>query len=450
MTTHRHSDSTDWLLTLGPGTSGAGHPPASSAEGVAEATGRLGEGPVAWAVGVGHDLARVVVQAVPELGDGPGRFETLRMGTESVVLRTLLLLADQDAGDFVTEEALLGDREFARRRVSLGNVLRGIRLAHAELVRALMTACQERVPPADHAQQFRRISERLFGLVDDFSSRMTAEYLAEHDRWVTSGAAAREETARMILDGEPVQEEAAGQSLGYPLGGHHLGFVAWSDTEVAAPTTELQQAAARFLRHRGCAVSVIIPTGRTSLWAWGNPSAVEERAEPQLPPDVHVACGSVRTGMAGFRQTHQEAQHAARVMRLNPGAAQVLDYPDVAVASLLSTDLPAIRRFVRDELGALAVDSPHMQQLRETLRHYLRSERSLAASAARLHVARNTVTYRVKRAQELVGHDFGTRLLDVLSALEAAHVLGGAVLRPVSGDTHDATSRRGTALRSAE
>ncbi|MFB6770698.1 PucR family transcriptional regulator [Streptomyces sp. NPDC056337] len=453
MTALRDSDPTDWILALGPGASASVHPPASSADGLAEATGRLGTGPVAWAVGVGYDLAHIAVQEVPELGDGPGQFETLRMGTESVVLRTLLLLADPDAGDFVTEEALLGDREFARRRIGLGNVLRGIRLAHAELVRALMSACQELVPPAGHARQFRRISERLFGLVDDFSSRMTAEYLAEHDRWVTSGAAAREETARMILDGEPVQEEAAGQSLGYPLAGHHLAFVAWSDAEVTAPTTELQQAAARFLRHRGCTVSVIIPTGRTSLWAWGSPSATEGgagQAEPQLPPDVRVACGSVRAGMSGFRQTHQEAQQAARVMRLNPRPAQVLDYPDVAVASLLSSDLPAIRSFVHDELGPLAVDSPHMEQLRETLRLYLRNERGLAASAARLHVARNTVTYRVKRAQELVGHDFGTRLLDVLAALEAAHVLGGAVLRPVSGDTHDATSRRGTALRSAE
>ncbi|WP_411074929.1 PucR family transcriptional regulator [Streptomyces sp. cmx-4-7] len=453
MTAHRDNDPSAWLHALGPEDSGPVRTPVSSAEGVAEATDRLGARPVAWAIDLGYDLAQLVVQEVPELGDGPGQFDTLRMGTESVVLRTLLLLADPGAGDFVTEEALLGDREFARRRIGLGNVLRGIRIAHAELVRALMTACQELVPPAEHARQFRRVSELLFGFVDDFSSRMTAEYLAEHDRWVTSGAAAREETARMILNGEPVREESAGQTLGYPLGGNHLAFVAWSDAEVTVPTTDLQQAAARFLRHHGCAVSLVIPTGRTSLWAWGTPSTAEAEAariEPRLPPDVRVACGSVRAGIAGFRRSHQEAQYAARIMRLNPRAAPVLDYPEVAVASLLSTDLPAVRRFVRDELGALAVDSPHMEQLRDTLRHYLRSERSLATSAARLHVARNTVTYRVKRAQELIGHDVGTRLLDVLAALEAAHVLGTAVLESVSGDTHEATSRRGTNLRSAE
>ncbi|MGY5123178.1 helix-turn-helix domain-containing protein [Streptomyces nigrescens] len=33
---------------------------------------------------------------------------------------------------------------------------------------------------------------------------------------------------------------------------------------------------------------------------------------------------------------------------------------------------------------------------------YLAEERSLRAAADRLHVARNTVTYRVKRAQELL------------------------------------------------
>ncbi len=453
MTAHRDSDPAGWLHALTPGP-GPVREPASSAEGVTAATRHFGPAPVAWAIGVGNDLARVIVDEVPELGDGPGHFETLRMGTESVVLRTLMLLDDADAGPFTTEEALLGDREFARRRIGLGKVLRGVRLAHAELVRALMADCQEIVPAEEHARWFRRISELLFDFVDGFSSHMTAEYLAEHDRWVASGAAAREETARTILNGEPVLEEAAGQSLGYPLNGHHLALVAWSDAEVRVATTELQQAAARFLRGQGCHAHLIIPTGRTSLWAWGSPSATDpERdgrdADPRLPADMRVACGSVRAGVAGFRQSHQEAQYTARVMRLNAHTAPVLDYPEVAVASLLSTDLPATRRFVQDELGALAVDSPHAEQLRETLRHYLRCERSLTASSALLHVARNTVTYRVKRAQQLIGHDVGARLLDVLAALEAAHVLGAAVLRPVPDDTHE-TSRRGAGLRSAE
>ncbi|MGW0857721.1 hypothetical protein [Streptomyces sp. NPDC002690] len=44
-----------------------------------------------------------------------------------------------------------------------------------------------------------RVSERVFEFIDGFSSAMAEEYLAERDRWVTSIAAAREETVRSIL-----------------------------------------------------------------------------------------------------------------------------------------------------------------------------------------------------------------------------------------------------------
>ncbi|MGW5639915.1 helix-turn-helix domain-containing protein [Streptomyces sp. NPDC003832] len=100
---------------------------------------------------------------------------------------------------------------------------------------------------------------------------------------------------------------------------------------------------------------------------------------------------------------------------------------------------------MHDELGPLAEDTAHARQLRDTIRLYLRNERGLAAAAAQLHVARNTVTYRVKRAQTLLGHDLADRLPETMTALEAARVLGSAVLRPAGrpkDGVHDSTSRR--------
>ncbi|MFJ5775200.1 PucR family transcriptional regulator [Streptomyces sp. NPDC093094] len=438
MTAHPRPGPDGWIHRLAPTGAGPAHPPASSERTVAEATEALGEEPVAWAVDLGHRLAEVITRELPELGEGPDLFRTLRMGTESVVLQALLLLTGRQVSAGATEEALLGDREFARRRVGLDKVLRGIRVSHAELSRALMSACQELAPAAEHARQFRRISEALLAYVEDFASGMTAEYLAEHDRWVASGAAAREETVRQILGGEPLREETATRALGYPLRGRHLALVVWHDTELAAPTTDLQQAAAHFLRRRHCTTTLLVPTGRTSLWAWGAPAPAAAGADDEQPgpldlPGIRIACGTRREGLSGFRRSHQEAEAAARVMRLSPRTDPVVGYPDVALASLLSADLTATRRFVHDELAGLAADTPQADQLRETLRHYLRSERSLVVSAARLHVARNTVTYRVKRAQELMGHDVAARLPEVLAALEAAHALGAAVLGPVRG-----------------
>ncbi|MFG3248815.1 PucR family transcriptional regulator [Streptomyces sp. NPDC048187] len=442
MTAHHAPGSAEWIHRLAPGPEDTPPTPASSARSLAEATDRFGPRPVAWAVAVGHELARVAIREVPELGGGPAPFETLRMGTEAATLHTLFLLTDPGSDRAMPEESLLGDREFARRRLGLDKVLRGIRVAHAELAHALMAACQELVPPSERAEQFRRISESLFGFVDAFSSRMTGEYLAEHDRWLTSGAAAREETVRTILDGHPVQREAASALLGYRLEGRHLAVVAWCDDPAGDATGDLQRAAAELLHLRGCASTLVLPTGRTTVWAWGDPQAAAPSApapgEFRAPEGARFACGSVRAGVPGFRHSHQDALHAARVMRLNPHDARpVLGYPDVELAALTSTDLPALRRFVSDQLGGLAVAGRSADQLRRTLRLYLRAERSLTVVAAQLHVARNTVTYRVKRAQELLGHDLTDRLPEVMAALEAAHALGATVLRQAENGSHD-------------
>ncbi|WP_328864407.1 PucR family transcriptional regulator [Streptomyces sp. NBC_00304] len=442
MTAHHDPAPSGWIRRLTPDRA---HPPASSARTIAEATDRLGSRPVAWAVEVGDELARVITREVPELGGGQAPFETLRMGTEAATLRALLLLADPAADRAVPEESLLGDREFARRRLGLDKVLRGIRVAHAALTQALMAACQERTAPSERAEQFRRISELLFGFMDEFSSRMTAEYLAEHDRWLASGAVAREEAVRAILDGQPVREESARELLAYRLAGRHLAVVAWCDSPTADTAADLQRTAAELLHLRGCSSVLVLPVGRTTLWAWGEPHTSLPPAAPgeyPYPDGFRFAFGSVRQGVPGFRQSHEDAQHAARVVRLNPrGTGSAVDYPDIALPALLCADLPALRRFVGDELGALAADNPHAEQLRRTLRLYLRNERSLMAAAAQLHVARNTVTYRVKRAQELLGHDPASRLPEAMAALEAARVLGPAVLRPGGTGPQDDPSR---------
>ncbi|MGW1295419.1 PucR family transcriptional regulator [Streptomyces sp. NPDC002533] len=452
MTDHRDDTPSDWVLRLAPGPADSPPPPpASSARSIAEATDRLGPGPVAWAVAVGHELARVITREVPELGGGPAPFETLRMGTEAATLHTLLLLVDPGpdpgAGRRIPEESLLGDREFARRRLGLDNVLRGIRVAHAVLARALTDACQELAAPAERADEFRRLFDLLLTFMDAFSSRMTAEYSAEHDRWVTSGAAAREETVRTILDGRPVREEAAAELLAYRLEGRHLAVVAWCESPTADTTGDLQRAAADLLHLRGCAATLVVPVGRTTVWAWGDVHAAPTDVPPTdsgpagaafpYPEGIRFAFGSVRQGAAGFRRSHEDAQHVVRVVQLNPlGTGPAVDYAEVELAALLSADLPALRRFVHDELGALAADTRQADQLRRTLRLYLRNERGLTVTATQLHVARNTVTYRVKRAQELLGHDVTGRLPEVMAALEAARTLGSAVLPTDADGSH--------------
>ncbi|MEV0848387.1 helix-turn-helix domain-containing protein [Streptomyces sp. NPDC049954] len=442
-----------WLRRLVPDRAARELVPASSPETIAATTACLGPEPVAWAVGVGHAMAVDIMRRVPELGPGEGPFQTLRMGTESATLRALLLLHDPAAAGPVTDEALQGDRDFVRRGIALDKVLRGIRLGHAEMVHALLAACERLAPPDRRAEEMRQLSDTLFDFIDGFSSRMTEEYLAEHDRWITSSAAARQETVRSILAGDPLDAEAAARVLGYPLTAEHLAITAWCDPAAGPETGELQHHAVEFLRGRGCTTTLVVPTGRTGLWAWGAPPA--EGPSPDVtapgPEWFHLACGAPGLGVAGFRQSHEQALRAARVAGLNPRpGGGVTDYGEVEVVALMSNDLPAVRQFVHSELGPLAEDTSHAEQLRETLRHYLAGERSLLTAAAHMHVARNTVTYRVKRAQQLLGHDISHRRFEVHAALAAAHVLGPAVLRPAAGSPHTTGRPPATRLRSAE
>jgi DNA-binding PucR family transcriptional regulator len=149
---------------------------------------------------------------------------------------------------------------------------------------------------------------------------------------------------------------------------------------------------------------------------------------------MRAAFGNPADGVAGFRRSHREAEHGERLERLRRKAGQVprhaTAYADVAVVALLATDLHAAGEFVRRELGGLAVRSGPMKALRTTLYHYLEAERSLLDVARRLHVARGTVTYRVKRAQAVLGHNLNERRFAVLTALALAEELGDAVLLP--------------------
>lgn len=426
---------TDWVLGLAP-SHPCGVTPASSPQTLDAARARLGPGPVDWAVEVGHGIAQTLRAEVPGLAADERSLETLRMGTESATLQVLVMLCDPGTDEPITGEALKGDRDFARRQVALDKVLRGIRLAHAILARALMDECRALAPTEQQPRQMQALSGTLFDFVDGFCSRMTDEYLAEHDRWVAGAAARRREMVQAILAGHSPDAEAASRALGYPLHGTHLAAVAWLESPAwaAADPARLHQIATGLLRRRGCSATLVVPTGGAGLWAWGwsvasGSSSGTRDADALRDEAVRIAFGAPRQGLEGFRRSHRDALKAAEVIRLAPaGQLTVAAYQEAALVALLSRDLPALREFVHDELGPLARDTVHAGQLRATLRHYLHGERSPTVAAALLNVARNTVTYRVNRARELLGHDIPERRLELQAALEAAHLLGRAVL----------------------
>ena len=115
-------------------------------------------------------------------------------------------------------------------------------------------------------------------------------------------------------------------------------------------------------------------------------------------------------------------------MRSRPQASRTLRHADVELATLLAADIENARYFVQRQLGKLAIDDERMENLRTTLWLYLENERSIAAVASAQFVARNTVTYRVKQAEQLIGHRIDDVRLNLQSALLLTRLLGDRVL----------------------
>ncbi|MFD9112099.1 helix-turn-helix domain-containing protein [Streptomyces bottropensis] len=63
-------------------------------------------------------------------------------------------------------------------------------------------------------------------------------------------------------------------------------------------------------------------------------------------------------------------------------------------------------------------------RLRETVQVFLDAQGSFTDAAARMHVHKNTVHYRVRKAEEILGHPLTANRLDIEVALLACAQLG--------------------------
>ena len=106
-------------------------------------------------------------------------------------------------------------------------------------------------------------------------------------------------------------------------------------------------------------------------------------------------------------------------------------FADVAPLALMSGSTELIRAWVIETLGSLADDDAHHAMLRDTLRVFLHENGSFVAAAERLTLHKNTVRYRIGKAEESLGRPVGEDHLHVELALLAAQWLGPAVLRHV-------------------
>ncbi|ADG98863.1 putative transcriptional regulator, PucR family [Segniliparus rotundus DSM 44985] len=421
-----------WLAELEPVDSRSF--PASSLlrERAEELASLLGPGPAGWAVELGATMAARVTSAIPELAVDVVGTEVGR-GCEAVALGVLAALArDTEVTSATAPEVLAGPVELVARGIGVEHMLRSIHLAHAAAAEVLIDAVGRIVPQARRFDETRRINDFLFHIVDIMNTHMSMEFARAHEAWSTSSNAMRMEVVEDILRGADVPLGRAVRVLGYDLSRWHLAVIAWTGGPAPAEPKQLREAAAAALAAAGCASTAVLSLGAQRVWAWGSRTAqppMPNEEPPPISPGVRLATGLPGFGVDGFRRSHDQASRAARVGVMSTARdTWFFPYGDVDIVAMLSADLPVAGEFVVRELGELAGPGESTAVLRHTLKCYLDRDRSLARTADCLHVARNTVAYRVRRAEQLRGTPAAERRLQLHAALALADMLGDGVL----------------------
>jgi len=376
------------------------------------------------------DECVVYIQEVqPELGNDPELAAGLQSSAFDNFERIFAMLAD---GRPVSEAtAPPGAIDYAEIMVKRGQplqtLLRAYRLGTMYFWRLWRREIVQRLDdPAtlmqavDHSMQF------VFDYVDRVAEEVTEEYAIQRERWARSAAALRHETVLRLLSGDGIDLQVATQRLGYDLRRRHLGLVLWTrpDHEAEDVIHRLEEGALKLAATMGAPRPLLVPDGRLTLWAWigfeGEPDEdLLDRAarESDALRGLHAATGEVEEGIDGFVATHTEALCAREMAERDGRRGQLVRYGRVVVPSLLLADPQRARRFVQRELGALTREDDATVRIRATLRVYLEEELRTGTTAKRLGIHQNTVTYRVRQAEALLGRSIGERRYEIETAL---------------------------------
>jgi DNA-binding PucR family transcriptional regulator len=394
------------------------------------------------------DVARLLqaelAESIPELRGDRLMLDLLHASVESNV-KTFFHIARYGVPVDTVEApwpAVEYARRLAQREISSNALLRAYRLGHR---RALEWVAGELagVEPDGRISfaALQMLQDAAFAYIDRVSEQVVAEYETERERWLANRNTIRTATLSALLAGEEVDTAAAEQVLGYRLRHEHLGLVLWADERM--PSTGLLKCLGQLTGSMAQVVGadsspLFVPQDRSLGWGWiplraGTPVDLDRlaRVVGEAGSEVKAAIGAVGTGLAGFRATHRQALRAHQVAVVGAERAQRITSftaPGVRAAAALAGDLPLARDLVTSMLGRLARDDEGVARLRETLTVFLQQNQSFVATAAKVHLHKNTVKYRVDKAVRLRGRPIEEDRLDLELALAACRWLGPAVL----------------------
>ncbi|MGY1642688.1 PucR family transcriptional regulator [Geodermatophilus sp. SYSU D00703] len=333
----------------------------------------------------------------------------------------------------VPPSALAWPRRLAHDRVSPHSLQRIYYVGHQLIWRRWVfpRLAAAGLPASELARAAEHAEAELFEYLDRAAQQVLAEYEDELLTQGPWGPHVREQTVLELLSGRvPTDQQVA--ELGYPISSVHQAVVVWRDSRAplgvaALHPTNVAERVCRALGRR----YLLMDRGPNETWGWVEVTS-GDGVQPATAPgpvlglgdvgDVHVAIGQAARGVPGFRVTHEDAGRVqVAVAQARRPAPSITHYAEIALVTLLTADRDAAADYVRRQLGELGGDSPEMGRLRRTIRVFLDTGRSHARTAEELGIHRNTVRYRVQRAEQLLGrsvHHTGSELHNALLITE--------------------------------
>jgi DNA-binding PucR family transcriptional regulator len=390
------------------------------------------------------DLAKALTVRIlaeePELGADAALVDSLNasvLDNVSTVLRVFEVRPDPE-----TVRAPAAAVEYARRLaqhgVPISALLRTYRLGQAAFQQAVLAEiARADVDSATVAAAAEELSTVAFAYVDRISEEVVAAYQQEHDNWMRNRTAARSARVTALLGNSVADLVEVEKTLNYRLDQVHVALVAWVATtapgadRLARVERAVSQISQKLANQRA---PLTVVRDESTVWAWlPRPTVAPVMLAAPEDGGVRFAVGDPAAGAEGFRRSHRQARQAQLVAMTADVDVQrpVTAWADVGSVALMCADRDALADWVQDTLGGLAGQDESMTRLRETLSTFLSTGGSFTSAAQILHMHKNTVQYRVRKAEEALGRPLTPRRRDVELALQACEWLGASVLRPL-------------------
>jgi PucR-like helix-turn-helix protein len=354
------------------------------------------------------DLMERQWREVPEffVTDDPAYVAAVRRSTSE---NAELMLAALDRPDVIPRALPPGPRleaeVAAQHGAEVGALVRTYRLGQQAMVEHLIEDLDREgrdvLPPS--VDVLREATRTIYVYMKAVIPLVAGEYDAERERLAARPDLGRLRRVQAFLAGDDTAEVA------YPVAGSHVAIVG-----VGAPEAVHMVAA----QLDAAALAVLAPDGR--CWAWVATARLEELRERLRRTGFDGPAGL--GGPAAFRVAHRQARVAERVARVRGGS--LVDLRSAALEALALGDQHTAREVAHAELGPLATTDPRLVRLRATLEAWFQSRERVGETASALGVAPRTVTYRLRRAEGLLGHTIAERRAELEAALRLHRLFG--------------------------